>query len=76
MNDILLKSNAPRIIDFFSLDTEGAEFEVLNGIDFNRFKFRYLLIETNNFIKLKKFMLNKNYKYIKKFNDNDYFFKL
>lgn len=76
MNDILLKSNAPKIIDFLSLDTEGAEFEVLNGIDFNRFKFRYLLIETNNFIKLKKFMLNKNYKYIKKFNYNDYFFKL
>ncbi len=76
MNDILLKSNAPKIIDFLSLDTEGAEFEVLNGIDFNRFKFRYLLIETNNFIKLKKFMLNKNYKYVKKFNYNDYFFKL
>lgn len=76
MNDILLKSNAPKIIDFLSLDTEGAEFEVLNGIDFNRFKFRYLLIETSNFIKLKKFMSKKNYKYIKKFNDDDYFFKL
>ncbi len=76
MNDILLKSNAPKIIDFLSLDTEGAEFEVLNGIDFNKFKFRYLLIETNNFIKLKKFMLDKNYKFIKKFNYNDYLFKL
>ena len=75
MNDILIKSNAPKIIDFLSLDTEGAEFEVLNGIDFNKFKFRYLLIETNNFTKLKKFMLSKKYIYIKKFNTNDYFFK-
>ncbi len=76
MNDLLLKSNSPKIIDFFSLDTEGAEFEVLNGIDFNNFKFRYLLVESNDFIKLKKFMIIRNYKYIKKFNDNDYLFKL
>ena len=48
MNSLLFKSNAPKIIDFLSLDTEGAEFEVLGGIDFQKFKFRYLLIETDN----------------------------
>ena len=75
MNSLLYKSNAPKIIDFLSLDTEGAEFEVLNGIDFKKFKFRYLLVETDNILKLKKFMLKKNYKFIKKFNENDYLFK-
>ena len=75
MNSLLYKSNAPKIIDFLSLDTEGAEFEVLGGIDFKKFKFRYLLVETDNILKLKKFMLKKNYKFIKKFNENDYLFK-
>ena len=60
MNSLLYKSNAPKIIDFLSLDTEGAEFEVLGGIDFKKFKFRYLLVETDNILKLKKFFLKKN----------------
>ena len=76
LNSILIKAKAPKIIDFLSLDTEGAEFEVLNGIDFKRFSFRYMLIETYYFSKLKKFFLKKNYKYIKKINHNDYLFKI
>ena len=75
LNSILLQSNAPNIIDFFSLDVEGAEFEVLNGIDYNKFNFKYIIVETNEFDKLKKFLDNKKYKFIKKFNFNDYLFK-
>tara|TARA_B100000767_G_C19751239_1_gene530888 strand:+ start:1438 stop:2136 length:699 start_codon:yes stop_codon:yes gene_type:complete len=75
LNSILLESNAPNIIDFFSLDVEGAEFEVLNGIDYNQFNFRYIIIETNEFNKLKKFLNNKKYQFIKKFNFNDYLFR-
>lgn len=76
MNSILKDANAPKIIDFLSLDTEGSEFEVLNGIDFGVYKFRYILIETNYFNKISMFLEKKNYKFIKKFNENDYFFKL
>ena len=75
MNSLLLKSNAPKIIDFMSLDTEGAEFEILRGIDFRQYKFKYLLIETNSFLKLKQFMKKNNYDFIKKFNENDFLFK-
>ena len=75
LNSILLESNAPNIIDFFSLDVEGAEFEVLNGIDYNKFNFRYIIVETDQFDKLKKFLTNKKYKFVKKFNFNDYLFK-
>lgn len=32
-------------IDFFSLDTEGYEYNILNGIDFDKTTFNYLLIE-------------------------------
>lgn len=47
LNEILIDSNAPKLIDFFSLDVEGSEIEVLNGIDFDQFKFRFILVETD-----------------------------
>tara|TARA_B100000795_G_C22751910_1_gene419801 strand:- start:534 stop:1226 length:693 start_codon:yes stop_codon:yes gene_type:complete len=75
LNSILLDSEAPNVIDFFSLDVEGAEFEVLNGIDFDKFNFRYIIVETNEFEKLKNFLNNKNYRFIDKFNFNDYLFE-
>ena len=75
LNSLLDKSNAPSIIDFLSLDTEGAEFQVLNGIDFKKYKFKFMLIETDFFTKLKKFLIKKKYKFIKKLNENDYLFK-
>ena len=45
LNEILKKSKAPKLIDFFSLDVEGSELNVLKGINFREFNFRYLLIE-------------------------------
>ena len=75
LNSILLEVNAPKMIDFLSLDVEGAEFEVLNGIDFDTFSFKYLIIESYEFDRLNKFLIDKNYKYINKFNFNDYLFK-
>ena len=35
-------------IDFFSLDVEGYELEVLRGLDFERFAPRYLLVEARD----------------------------
>jgi FkbM family methyltransferase len=76
LNSILDQSKAPNEIDFLSIDTEGAEFEVIAGINFEKYKFRYMLVETNDLSKLKKFLASKYYKYVKKFNDNDYLFQL
>ena len=39
LNSLLEKANAPKIIDFFSLDVEGDEFQVLNGIDFKKYNY-------------------------------------
>jgi FkbM family methyltransferase len=39
LTDILKKNNSPKLIDLFSLDVEGYEFDVLEGIDFNNYKF-------------------------------------
>lgn len=76
LNSILDCSKAPNKIDFLSIDTEGAEFEVIGGINFKKYKFRYILVETSNLTKLKKFLASKNYQYVKKFNEDDYLFQL
>jgi FkbM family methyltransferase len=45
----LLKKHKINKIDFFSLDVEGYEHEVLNGIDFNEVEFGMILIETHDY---------------------------
>ena len=47
LTDILDKSNAPQYIDYLSIDVEGAEVHVLNGIDFNKYTFGIIHIEHN-----------------------------
>lgn len=47
LNDLLDHHNAPDIIDYVSVDTEGSEFEILNAFDFNNRSFRVLNVEHN-----------------------------
>jgi FkbM family methyltransferase len=48
LNDTLIEFHSPKNMDFLSLDVEGAELEVLIGIDFDRFKWRCMTIERLN----------------------------
>jgi FkbM family methyltransferase len=68
-------SNAPKLIDFFSLDVEGTEIEVLKGINFDEYKFKYILIESRNLDKTKEFLKNKKYTFVKSFSNIDFLFK-
>lgn len=47
LNDLLDQYNAPKTIDYLSIDTEGSEFEILNSFDFNQYKFRVITCEHN-----------------------------
>lgn len=47
LNDCLEKYNAPTIIDYMSIDTEGTEYEILSALDFNKYKINYIAIEHN-----------------------------
>ncbi len=45
--DLLDKYNAPEIIDYLSIDTEGTEYDILSNFDFNKYKFRTITVEHN-----------------------------
>jgi hypothetical protein len=45
---LLQNANAPKYIDYISIDTEGSEFEILNSFDFTRYEFGILTIEHNH----------------------------
>jgi FkbM family methyltransferase len=75
LNSILIKNNAPKEIDFFSIDVEGDELNILNGINFKRYVFSYILIETLIFKQVNKFLKKKKYSFIKKLSGGDYLFK-
>lgn len=61
ISSLLDSTNSPKLINFFSLDVEGAEIEVLSGFNFDRYKIQYLLIESRNFIKTKNFLTQYDY---------------
>lgn len=62
--DRLLRKHDIRTIDFFSLDVEGYEHEVLGGIDFNFVKFGLIVIETHDYTWNNK---NEDFSYLKEF---------
>ena len=38
---------APKTIDYLSIDTEGSEYEILKAFDFDKYKFRVITCEHN-----------------------------
>ncbi len=51
LNDLLIQNNCPDIIDYMSIDVEGAELEVLQGLNFSAWKINTLSIEFNHDMK-------------------------
>ena len=45
--DLLDQHNAPKVIDYLSIDTEGSELEILQGINWSRYQFRCITVEHN-----------------------------
>jgi len=74
LNNLLLKSKAPQKIDFLSLDVEGAEIEVLKGIDHNTYRFKFMLIECRDIDKLENYLELLEYELIEKLTEQDYLF--
>ena len=47
LEDLLVQYNAPRNIDYVSLDTEGSETKIIENFDFNKWSISILTIEHN-----------------------------
>jgi FkbM family methyltransferase len=45
LNSVLEDQHAPNIIDYLSIDVEGAEERILSGFDFHKYTFRCITIE-------------------------------
>jgi len=74
LQSLLEEANAPRIIDFFSLDVEGAEIEVLKGVDHSDFRFSKLLIECRDIDIMTHYLSENNYELVAKITHHDYLF--
>jgi FkbM family methyltransferase len=72
---LLDQSNAPAEMDFLSLDVEGAELEVLKGIDHERHRFRYLLIEGRDLERLRLYLEPHGYQFIENLSPLDRLFR-
>ncbi len=47
LNDLLSDYGAPRHIDYLSIDTEGSEFAILQGLDFDKWQISIITVEHN-----------------------------
>tara|TARA_R110000822_G_scaffold80158_1_gene191151 strand:+ start:356 stop:1003 length:648 start_codon:yes stop_codon:yes gene_type:complete len=68
LEDLLIKHDAPKFIEYMSLDTEGSEYEILKVFNFNKYKFGLIDIE-HNYIEprrtmIRDLLLENGYKYI------------
>lgn len=81
--DLLKKNDAPEIIDYLSIDTEGSELDILKQFfsENTKYKIRCITVEHNNHIvqrfKIKELLEEQGYtrKYMELSRWDDYFYK-
>ena len=74
LESIFSEFNAPPIIDYWSLDTEGSELTILKSFPFDKYTFRVLTVEHNHLpVKegIKIFLEGKGYHRIKEMGIDD-----
>lgn len=79
LTEILNDAEAPKIIDYLSLDTEGSEYKILLGLDLSKYTVSFLTIEHNNQEPnrslIRKHLENNGYKFIESnHSDDNYMF--
>ena len=76
--ELLDEAQAPLVMDFLSLDTEGSELKILQSLNHNKYKFLYITVEHNYTPlreEIRKFLVSKDYEYVNE-NVHDDIYKL
>jgi FkbM family methyltransferase len=76
LQDLLDFHCSPSTIDFMSLDVEGAELAVFQGVDFSRTRFRFILVESRSIESVVAFLEPHGYELLEKLTVHDYLFRL
>jgi FkbM family methyltransferase len=53
LTDLLIKHQAPQIIDYLSIDTEGSEYEILSNFDWDKYTFKIITVEHNYVVEMR-----------------------
>lgn len=80
LSDLLDKYNAPKSIDYLSIDTEGSEYEILRTFDFKKFEIKIITVEhnyTSNREKIFKLLIQNGYvrKYVGISQQDDWYIR-
>lgn len=62
-------------IDFFSLDVEGYEMNVLKGMNLSKYHPRYILVETRFYEEVRSLLTSFGYEVVDKLTHHDYLFR-
>lgn len=74
LNSLLIDAGAPTVIDFLSLDVEGAELEVIKGVDHQAFRFKYILVECRDLQRLSIYLEEQGYRLVEQLSSQDYLY--
>lgn len=69
LTNVLDNYKAPEFIEYMSLDTEGSELKILEGLDFDKYIIGYIDVE-HNFVEpkrtnIKNLLMSKGYEYLR-----------
>lgn len=70
LESVLIEANAPTRIDLLSIDVEGAELSVLQGVNFSNWIFEYILLETTEGSEAFLELLNQGYIHFRTISQN------
>lgn len=74
LTTILTENNAPKLMEFLSLDTEGSELRILKGLDFTRYNFKLICVEFNHSrTEINQLLLSKGYTHIGESSIDDFY---
>lgn len=72
LESILDKHNAPKIIDYFSLDVEGSEERIIKSFNFNKYQFNCITIERPTKL-VNKILFDNGYEFVKNFKFDSFY---